>query len=136
MKKYILFGLALIILSSCHTSKSGVKMEINEGKELILKDSEVSHVNPLESYLRRTAGVRLTGSGENATVIIHGINSINNRTEPLFVVDGNVIGRSYTQAYQAVLGTKLKSVRVLKGSDATLYGVRGASGVIIIKTKM
>jgi len=97
-----------------------------------LEDNEVTPENNLESYLNRVAGVIVNGSGQNATVQVRGVNSFGGSTQPLFVLNGTDIGSDYSIAAGAVRNLKIKSVRVLKDSDATLYGVRGAGGVIVI----
>ncbi len=64
------------------------------------------------------------------TIIIRGINSIKNNSEPLFVVDGTVVS-----SIDFIVPSEVKSISVLKDADASIYGSRGASGVIVIKMK-
>jgi TonB-dependent SusC/RagA subfamily outer membrane receptor len=64
------------------------------------------------------------------TIIIRGINSIKNNSEPLFVVDGSVVS-----SIDYIVPGEVKSITVLKDADASFYGSRGSSGVIIIKMK-
>lgn len=61
---------------------------------------------------------------------IQGATSISGSTEPLLVVDG-VIQNSIDN----VSPQMVKSVEVLKGSAASIYGSRGANGVILINLK-
>jgi|WetSurMetagenome_2_1015567.scaffolds.fasta_scaffold00373_13 TonB-dependent SusC/RagA subfamily outer membrane receptor len=68
-------------------------------------------------------GVQVTGH----SILIRGISSINSGTEPLFVVDGMVVN-----SIEQISPREVKSVSVLKGSDAAIYGSRGANGVILI----
>ena len=49
---------------------------------------------------------------------------------PLFVVDGN-----YVRDISNINPFELKSIELLKRSDAALYGARGAPGVFIITLK-
>jgi TonB-dependent SusC/RagA subfamily outer membrane receptor len=56
-------------------------------------------------------------------------------TDPLFVVNGQTIGTDYSQVHGMVHPNDVVSMTVLKGSDATIYGSRGANGVIVIRTK-
>ena len=62
------------------------------------------------------------------TIIVRGY--IGGDKTPLFVVDG-----SYVSNIGNINPNDLKSIELLKGADATLYGVRGAPGVFIITTK-
>lgn len=64
------------------------------------------------------------------TIIIRGINSIKNNAEPLFVVDGSVVS-----SIDYIVPSEVKSITVLKDADASIYGSRGSSGVIVIKMK-
>jgi TonB-dependent SusC/RagA subfamily outer membrane receptor len=56
-------------------------------------------------------------------------------TGPLFVVNGQTIGTDFSNVYILVNPNDVVSTSVLKGSDAALYGSRGANGVILIRTK-
>jgi TonB-dependent SusC/RagA subfamily outer membrane receptor len=64
------------------------------------------------------------------TIIIRGINSIKNNSEPLFIVDGSVVS-----SIDYIVPSEVKSITVLKDADASIYGSRGSSGVIVIKMK-
>lgn len=68
--------------------------------------------------------------GGNAMVRIHGIGSIN-ANSPLYVVDGVPLQGNLN----AINPNDVESVQVLKDPAQTaMYGVRGANGVIVIKT--
>ena len=129
--------LCLVLASMVSSCVSSVKTT-EKGKDyktVKLSDNEVSPENNLESYLNRVAGVTVNGSGQNATVQVRGVNSFGGNTQPLFILNGTDIGKNYATAAGAVRGLKISSVRVLKDSDATFYGVRGAGGVIVISAK-
>ena len=64
------------------------------------------------------------------TIIIRGISSIKNNAEPLFVVDGNVVS-----SIDYIVPNEVKSISVLKDAEASIYGSRGSSGVLVITTK-
>lgn len=136
MKNQFLFSVMLfsLFLSSCASTKDSTTTT-KDYKTVELDDNEVTPENNLEAYLNRVAGVVVKGSGQNATVQVRGVNSFSGSTEPLFVLNGTDIGTNYGNAASAVRGLKIKSVRVLKDSDATLYGIRGAGGVIVIKAQ-
>jgi TonB-dependent SusC/RagA subfamily outer membrane receptor len=124
-----------ILLSSCATTDKSKTSSEKDYKTIELADNEVTPENNLEAYLNRVAGVVVNGSGQNATVQVRGINSLSANTEPLFILNGTDIGSNYASAASSVRGLKISSVRVMKDSDATLYGVRGAGGVIVITAK-
>lgn len=97
--------------------------------------NEKDYYRSLADYLTKVPGVNVNGSGDNASVTIRGISSFNSTNSPLFVVDGQAVGNSYSQANNMVNPQDIDYVRVLKGPDASIYGVRGANGVIEIVTK-
>lgn len=79
-------------------------------------------------------GVSVTTSGtpgSGADIIIRGIGSFNT-VQPLYVVDGMILESSQREINMH----DVESVQVLKDASATtLYGSRGANGVILITTK-
>lgn len=137
MKKILFFFVLGCFYSACSPT-TGAKQSSTLNRdtgEMVLADNAVNPENNLESYLDRTAGVRVMGSGQNATVQIRGVNSFSGSTQPLFLVNGTDVGQNYSNAANLVRGMKIKSVKVLKGADATLYGLRGSGGVVVIKAQ-
>jgi TonB-dependent starch-binding outer membrane protein SusC len=59
-------------------------------------------------------------------ITIRGINSINS-TDPLIIVNGIPVS-----SIDDVSPRNVKSIEVLKGSNASIYGPRGANGVVMI----
>ncbi len=83
-----------------------------------------SYRNIFDMIRGEVAGVQVMGN----SIRIQGIGSLTLSTEPLYVVDGNVVGSiSDIQPYN------VKSIEILKGASASIYGSRGANGVILIK---
>lgn len=70
-------------------------------------------------------GVNVRGS----SVIIRGLGSMNASNRALFVVDGVV-----TSSINYINPSVVKSISILKGSSASVYGMSGANGVILITT--
>jgi TonB-dependent SusC/RagA subfamily outer membrane receptor len=75
----------------------------------------------------KLAGVVVT---QDNKITIRGVSSFYYSTEPLFVVDGVVVN-----SIDEISPVNVKSISVLKGADASIYGARGSSGVIVIKMK-
>jgi TonB-dependent SusC/RagA subfamily outer membrane receptor len=68
----------------------------------------------------------------NGEVIIRNANSFESTKPALLIVDG----REVSAASLAALSTAdISQINVLKDSSASVYGVRGANGVVIIETK-
>lgn len=96
-------------------------------------NEEIGSYTNIFDYLRgRVPGVQIGPpvAGGTPSITVRGINSINSSTEPLILVDGlEMSDVSGLNPYDVA------SVDVLKDASTSLYGVRGANGVIIITTK-
>lgn len=92
----------------------------------LLVDQNAGSYSDMVEYLKgRVAGVTVMESG----IRIRGVNSINSGLDPLILQDGVEIGFA---TLKTISPREVTSVEVLKGPDASLYGVRGANGVIIV----
>jgi TonB-dependent starch-binding outer membrane protein SusC len=82
----------------------------------------------------KVAGVQITSSGQPGSmpqVIIRGAGSILGGANPLYVVDG-----IWTDDITNINSADILSVDILKdASSSSIYGVRGANGVILITTR-
>ncbi len=138
----------------CHTSGTAISEETSEEKVAVgygLQDRKtvtgsISHVNPdkelrqitrVEQLLDRIPGVLVQRSpGGGFHVLIRGATSIYGSNEPLYVVDGATVHVDPSRGLYWLNPLDVKSIDVLKDASATaIYGSRGASGVIIIKTR-
>ena len=82
--------------------------------------------------------------GIGATTFIQGLNSLNANAQPLVIVDGVILNQQYdnkmlhsgffNDILSGISPADIESVNVLRNGTA-LYGMRGANGVIEIKTK-
>lgn len=82
------------------------------------------------------AGVKVINTsgqpGTEGTIRIRGFGSVNGNRNPLYVVDG----MPYLGNVSAINPDDIESMVVLKDATATsIYGARGANGVIVINTK-
>ncbi|WP_435414702.1 MG2 domain-containing protein [Polaribacter aestuariivivens] len=74
-----------------------------------------------------------TLSGKNSGINIRGLGSVSGNTNPLYVIDGKVIS---AEELKSMNPNNIGEITVLKNEQATsLYGSRGANGVVIITTK-
>lgn len=110
------------------------KVERKDPSVISPQDEKLSNLS-LADMLRRVPGVVVRGDGINANVAVRGISSFNLSNEPLFVVDGVPTGNSYANLAVTLNPNDIKHIRLLTGADATLYGVRGANGVVMITQK-
>jgi TonB-dependent SusC/RagA subfamily outer membrane receptor len=93
---------------------------------------------PLERVLQgRVAGVTVSRSPDGGIAVrIRGAASIYGNSEPLYVLDGMPIQPGPNGSLTGINPSDIESIKVLKdAADTAMYGVRGANGVIVIKTK-
>ncbi len=85
----------------------------------------------------RTSGVLVTVLANGSLSIrIHGSGSFYASGEPLYVVDGTPFTPGMGGGLTGINPHDIESIEVLKYPPATsLYGLRGANGVILITTK-
>ena len=70
--------------------------------------------------------------GDNPTIRIRGIGSINASASPLIIVDG----APFNGNFNTISADQIESINVLKDASATaLYGSRGSNGVILVTTR-
>ncbi|RAK03202.1 TonB-linked SusC/RagA family outer membrane protein [Larkinella arboricola] len=84
----------------------------------------------------RVPGVNVVGNsgfvGAPSTIQIRGVGSFNN-TAPLYVIDGIVQSKAL---FDALAPNEVESISILKdAATASIYGARGANGVVLVKTK-
>jgi TonB-dependent starch-binding outer membrane protein SusC len=130
------------------------KRELSTGDVSVVGAKEIEQQpvsNVLGALEGRVPGLFITQgtgtSGSTFTVNIRGLNSLQNGNDPLYIIDGvpynahllpnndgsllnNSSPLSFLNPYD------IESLTVLKDADATsIYGIRGANGVIVITTK-
>lgn len=105
------------------------KDQVNKVENIDVKsDKNNSFYATIFDMIRgRLSGVSVSRDNK---ISIRGVSSIRNITDPLFVVDGSIVS-----SIDFISPANVKNISVLKGSDASIYGSRGANGVILINTK-
>lgn len=93
-------------------------------------------VTTVTEALQGTSGLSLVNNsgqpGASPTIRIRGVGSLQGDIDPLIIVDG----AQFAGNLNSINFNDVESYSVLKDADAvSLYGNRGANGVIIIKTK-
>ncbi len=100
----------------------------------IIANSQVASVSQaLQGSVAGLQSFSASGQpGEDATILIRGVGSVNASTTPLYVVDGV----PYDGALSSISNQDIASITVLKdAAAASLYGSRAANGVVMITTK-
>src|SRR5690606_16062804 len=107
---------------------------VSSVKEKQLKDIPVN--TAAEALTGRIAGVQVTTSegapGAEVQIKVRGGGSITQNNDPLYIIDGVQV----EDGLSSLSPQDIASVDVLKDASATsIYGARGANGVVIITTK-
>jgi TonB-dependent SusC/RagA subfamily outer membrane receptor len=141
----LLAGILLAGASACArtttTSQAEPQPGPQEGQPAATVVSREVEKRPHESIAQmlqgRTAGVQvLENPNGSISVRIRGAASFYANTEPLYVLDGVPYRPGPGGTLSGINPHDIESIMVLKyPSETAMYGVRGANGVIVIKTK-
>jgi TonB-linked SusC/RagA family outer membrane protein len=98
--------------------------------------SKARELNVINSLSGKVAGISInragTGVGAGTRVILRGNRSINQDSQPIYIVDGVPLNGDISD----INPDDVESITVLKGANASaLYGSRGQNGVIMVNTK-
>ena len=90
-----------------------------------------------QQIMKRSPGVWVgKTSGGSLAVRIRGGSSLMGNSAPLYILDGSPFQPGPEGALTGLNPNDIDTIKVLKDpADLTMYGVRGANGVIVIKTK-
>ena len=99
--------------------------------QIDVKKQDIVSYSNIYDYLRGRVPGLYVGPGDNPEIRIRGISSINSGNDPLILVDGVEMSD-----ISCINPMDVASVTVLKDSSSSMYGMRGANGVILIKTRI
>ena len=122
MKKTLLLAAASLLLV-CGVSGA---------QEKVRNPKEKTQYNNVFELLRNEPGVIVSPGGNNGEmpkILIRGISTNSEQTQPLFVVDGII-----TDNVTYLRPEDIYSVEVLKDGTSSIYGMQGQNGVIIFRT--
>jgi len=89
------------------------------------KNKYALYQNVYELIRGEVAGVEVNGT----KIRIRGLSTINGTSDPLVLVNNVEVS---IESIQSIDPRMVKSINILKGSDASIYGSRGGNGVILI----
>ena len=115
----------------------GTKAKKDVTGSVSLVDSEtIEKLKPIDAALAlrgTTAGINVNTPsarpGANYAITIRGLSS-NGNNGPLIVIDGLASGN-----FNTLNPNDIESITVLKDSQAAIYGIQGANGVVLVTTK-
>ena len=137
-----LFSAALLgcIAAGCaqHKAARGAASPVSSSDQVTADDINRTPSQPVEQQLMaRVPGVIVSRSESGEVVIrIRGGSSAYGNDEPLYIVDGFAVQPGAGGGLSGLNVNDIASIQVLKdAASMTMYGSRGANGVIVIKTK-
>src|SRR5690606_21904638 len=126
------------------TQKKENKKDLNIGYGMIDQTENISSTKSVDkklleretaldmaTFLKTVPGISIINSDGDLKILIRGIRSLNHNNYAMILLNGNV----YYGALTDLNPRNIKSIDILKGDSATMYGSRGANGVILISTK-
>ncbi|HVH66787.1 MAG TPA: TonB-dependent receptor plug domain-containing protein [Gemmatimonadales bacterium] len=131
-------GLLIGLLSCAHRGGAPPPPVAAPSEIVTSEDLDRQPGQPIEEVLNgRFPGVTVTRTPDGGvSVRIRGTTSIHGSNEPLYVIDGVEIQPGPNGSLSGINPHDIASIQVLKdAAETSLYGVRGANGVIVIKTK-
>jgi TonB-dependent SusC/RagA subfamily outer membrane receptor len=131
-------GLACIPLASLFAGCSPAQASSDPAPAPAVTATDLRNPNePIEQVLqRKVPGLVVTRVGTEIAVQIRGTSSYNGtQTPPLYVLNGVQFAPGTGGLLSGINPEDIESIKFLRGADATLYGIDGANGVIVITTK-
>ena len=138
MRIFCALALYLLLSTACSSVKNVQARQpktIDPDADSVIVSRDDDSPLAWESLFRRVPGVQVRGQYPDLSLLIRGAKSMQNSTEPLFVLEGVPLGRNFRDLAQAANPNEIASIKVLKGTAAGLYGARGANGVIVVRLK-
>ena len=125
--KTLSLGIAMLIGLSTKAQEKIVTDLISEIKEakFVQTEVEISPVKVSSNF------VKTDTSPPSLRIVC--IKSIQERNEPLYILDGRLIN---AKQFSKVNPNDIQDIKVLKGTEATsIYGNQGRNGVVLLTTK-
>ncbi|RZJ68567.1 MAG: DUF3520 domain-containing protein [Flavobacterium sp.] len=111
----------------------------SDSGEFKIKGEITSKKTSLELFEKQLPGVKIVDQDEllkgkpQTSVVLRGSNSLTGSIDPLYVINGIP---ATADDFRRIKSNDIKEVSVLKDQSATsVYGSRGANGVIVVTTK-
>lgn len=123
-----------VVVGYGSVKKSNLTSSVSKIGADAMEDRPLTQVG--DAFQGQLAGVQAQATngglpGEEMTIRIRGVNTITGDTSPLYVIDG--VPRDNMSDINP---SDIETIQVLKDASATsIYGSRGANGVVLIQTK-
>jgi TonB-dependent SusC/RagA subfamily outer membrane receptor len=135
---HALLSLGLLVGFAVGCASRPTRREPPSAATVTAEDIEKNPGQPIEKLLQaKVPGVLITRTPDGGIAIqLRGTSSFYGSNAPLYVIDGVPIQAGPNGALTGINPYDIESIEVLKNAaDTALYGMRGANGVIVVKTK-
>ena len=132
--------LTLVVAGCAHSGKESPAGTGNAARQPDVTASDIQRT-PTESLQTvlagRVSGVWVTQAPDGGIAVrIRGSTTVNGNPEPLYVIDDIPVQPGPGGSLTGINPYDIESIKVLKDAvSMSMYGSRGANGVIIIRTK-
>jgi TonB-dependent SusC/RagA subfamily outer membrane receptor len=130
------FVFLLVAVTACASGTA--RHETATKPDVTAEDLAKNPNEPIEVILqRKVPGITVTRTADGGVAIrIRGAMSFDGSDAgPLYLLNDHEIAAGRDGALPGVNPYDIDSIKVLKGADAAIYGIRGANGVIAITMK-
>ncbi len=139
MKSHRFSALNVAIITVCAACAASGPARAPADNSTLTSEEMAKHAHePVEVMLQRKfPGVQVLRNADGEiTLQIRGMTTATGApTQPLYIVNDMEVDPAGRGLASIVDPYDIESIRVLRGSDAAIYGVRGGDGVIVIRTK-
>jgi TonB-linked SusC/RagA family outer membrane protein len=124
----------VVVIGYGSVKKANLTSSVSKITDEALKDRPITTIG--EAFQGQLAGVQAQATsggipGEEMTIRIRGVNTVNGDSSPLYVIDG--VPRDNMNGINP---SDIATIQILKDAAASsIYGSRGANGVVLIETK-
>lgn len=129
-----------IVVTGISDPTEGVKMPMTVSRvspEQLQVSTTNSALGALQGKVAGASIIRSSGQpGSGVYIQLRSMTGFETDSSPLLVVDGVVLGRSFSGTTADIESMDIESIEVIKGAAAAaLYGSRAAAGVVTITTR-
>ena len=93
-------------------------------------NKDIATYTDIADYIQATEPGVIVQKGGGVRYLIRGIGTNSSATDPLLMVDGVQV-----DSFDNILPSQVDAIEVIKDGSASIYGMQGANGVIMITTK-
>jgi TonB-dependent SusC/RagA subfamily outer membrane receptor len=132
--------LLIVVLSElaagCASGSARAPERVDEST-VSAEDIEKNPNLPIERILQAKSPGLLIKRADDGSIIVllRGAHSFTGTDAPLYVVDGLTFRPGPDGVLSGIDPLNIESIKVVRGSEAALYGIEGMNGVIAITTK-